>query len=366
MAEAGQEMLGGELLRMGMQAPRIEIPFALFEAAQGIGQALRGLFGKEQTGLAVHHGLGGAAASVGDDRDSGRHGLHRDDAEVFLTGEEQGPAACHELTHGGIVLAAHETHAGTCLGPELRHHLAVTGQHQRTAEAAADLHGQVHALVRGQTAEAEVVFPARFGPGREGVRVHRRMDNGGLAAPVFADAPGHMAGIGHEVVHPLGAEEVPLPQGRQQQAHGQAGEPPRAPHVGGPVVPQIAHGRVAVADVQAVGPGDDPLGGPGLAGDDQIVIRQVQLLQGMGHEGQVFFVQPAAGGQAVDEGGADPVLPEPGQEFFPVHHMGEDVRLRIEAAQGLQHFFTAGHVDQPVMHQSDLHARPWGGRRWRR
>lgn len=37
MAEAGQEVLGGELLRMGMQTLGIEIPFALFEAVQGIG-----------------------------------------------------------------------------------------------------------------------------------------------------------------------------------------------------------------------------------------------------------------------------------------------------------------------------------------
>ena len=38
MTEAGQEVLGREFFRMGMQALRIEITFALFEALQGIGQ----------------------------------------------------------------------------------------------------------------------------------------------------------------------------------------------------------------------------------------------------------------------------------------------------------------------------------------
>lgn len=49
MAEAGQEILGREFLRMGMQALGIEIPFTSLEAAQGIGQALRGLLGEEQS-----------------------------------------------------------------------------------------------------------------------------------------------------------------------------------------------------------------------------------------------------------------------------------------------------------------------------
>ena len=65
MAEAGQEILGRELFRMRVQVSGIEIPFALFEALQGLGQALRGLLAEEQTGLAVHHGLGGATASDG-------------------------------------------------------------------------------------------------------------------------------------------------------------------------------------------------------------------------------------------------------------------------------------------------------------
>ena len=175
MAEAGQEILGRELFRMRVQVSGIEVPFALFEALQSLGQALRALLAEEQAGLAVHHGLGSATASVSDDRDPGRHGFHRDDAEVFLAGEEQGPAAGHELAHGGIVLAAHKAHAGACLGLELLHHLAVTGHHQRAAKAGADLYGQINALVRSQTAEAEVVLLARFRAGREGVGVHRRM-----------------------------------------------------------------------------------------------------------------------------------------------------------------------------------------------
>ena len=43
MAEAGQEILGRELFRMRVQVSGIEIPFALFEALQDLGQALRGL-----------------------------------------------------------------------------------------------------------------------------------------------------------------------------------------------------------------------------------------------------------------------------------------------------------------------------------
>lgn len=37
MAEAGQEILGRELFRMRVQVSGIEIPFALFEALQGLG-----------------------------------------------------------------------------------------------------------------------------------------------------------------------------------------------------------------------------------------------------------------------------------------------------------------------------------------
>lgn len=61
-----------------------------------------------------------------------------------------------------------------------------------------------------QSAKAEIKLPARPLTRGKGRDIHRRVDYRRLTPPVLADAPGHSARIGHEMVHPKGAGQIDL------------------------------------------------------------------------------------------------------------------------------------------------------------
>ena len=216
-----------------------------------------------------------------------------------------------------------------------------------------------------QSAKAEIKLPARPLTRGKGRDIHRRVDYRRLTPPVLTDAPGHSARIGHEMVHPKGAGQIPAPQARQQQAHAQTGKRPGRGYVVGPGIPEVTHGRVAVTDMQAVRAGDHALGRAGLAGNDQIIAREVKLLQCQRHERKVTLVLLPAAGQTVDERCFNMVPGNVRGKGPAVQHMGEDVGLRVHAAERFQHPLAAGHADKPVVDKGHAHLRLPVCRRWR-
>ena len=97
-------------------------------------------------------------------------------------------------------------------------------------------------------------------------------------------------------------------------------------------IPEIAHGRMAVADVRRVGPGDDSLGGPGLAGDDEIIAAQIQLFQRKRHQGKVFLVMPHASRKLLNKCRMNRVGRNGFGERLGAYDMRVDIRLRKNPA----------------------------------
>ena len=106
---------------------------------------------------------------------------------------------------------------------------------------------------------------------------------------------------------------------------------------------------MAIADVRRVGPGDDPFGGPGLAGNDEIIAAQIQLLQRKRHQGKVFLVMPHASRKLLDKCRMDRVGRNGFGERLGAYDMRVDIRLWKNPAQGFDDFFSAAHTRKPVM-----------------
>ena len=94
---------------------------------------------------------------------------------------------------------------------------AIAHHQQRKAQAVEGFHHEINPFVGNQPAEAEVSVVTVRIPA-EAIHSHRWMQHVRLASPELADAPGREAGIGHQVIHPLRTELIPLTQGMQLPA----------------------------------------------------------------------------------------------------------------------------------------------------
>ena len=148
----------------------------------------------------------------------------------------------------------------------------------------------------------------------------------------------------------------------EHRGHQHALDPPESGRVLVAHVPDIAHGGMAIADMQRAGTGEHALGGSRFAGNDEVVAPQVELFQSQRHEGQIFLVPAPGKGQGTDEGGRDRTARQARGQGCAVEHEGEDVGLGKEAAQLLDDLFAAALGHKPVMHDRCFQMRPPGKR----
>ena len=98
------------------------------------------------------------------------------------------------------------------------------------------------------------------------------MDHAGLAPPILADSTRRETGVGNELIHPLGTELIPLPQGMQLPTNQRAKT--TAPRQNGEIsvhlVPGVTHRGVHVADMQLLWTGEHTLGHEVAAADHQL------------------------------------------------------------------------------------------------
>ena len=106
-----------------------------------------------------------------------------------------------------------------------------------------------------------------------------------------------------------------------------------------------------------IGMRDHALRRPGLGRDHKIVAHEVELLQRGGHEGQISLIQFAGKRQAVDVGGDDLVAVDQRACALRVVNMREDVGLRKQKAEFLEHLLAAAHADEPIMNNRYAHDR---------
>ena len=123
------------------------------------------------------------------------------------------------------------------------------------------------------------------------------------------------------------------------------------------LVPRVAHGGVAVADVPRAPRDNDGLRRAVARADDEIVTVEVELLDRRREQGQVLAVVPRGCRQPLDE---RPALPE---LLDRRRHGAADVeqrvqrRVRIELGDRVEHFFAAAHARQPIVDEGNSRLR---------
>ncbi len=148
---------------------------------------------------------------------------------------------------------------------------------------------------------------------------------------------------------------VPGAHAGEQGGHGALADPAGGRAILVIMIPEIAHRRVAIADVRRVRRRQHAFGGPGLAADHEVVAVQIELLEREGHEREVGLVVAIGAGQLLDEGGAYIGGADRRRNRLGHIDMREDIGLREQPQQLLQHALPAPHRHQPVM--DDRHAR---------
>lgn len=138
----------------------------------------------------------------------------------------------------------------------------------------------------------------------EGCNVDGRVDDVGLAAVDFLDATRDESAVGDEVVDAVRGARIPDAHVVQDEL----GERALCPVVEAGLaqvlvreVPCIADGAVHIGDVELVRPGQDAFGDAVGAADNEVVARDVELLDGERHEGQVAAVVLLGAGEFLDE-----------------------------------------------------------------
>ena len=259
---------------------------------------------KEKACAAFHHRLQRPSPAVRDDGPARSHGLHRHEAEILITGKNESPAPGVMVPQHLGRLTPEELDVAGGHGAQARHLVPLADDDQALSQAREGLHGDIRPLVADELPdhEVEIVPPVRQ---TEHIHVHGGIDDIRRAAVVLGDAPGDIGGIGHEVVDPVGAQPVPEAQIVEHRGHQHALDPPESGRVLVAHVPDIAHGGMAIADMQRAGTGEHALGGSRFAGNDEVVAPQVELFQSQRHEGQIFLVPAPGKGQGTDEGGRD-------------------------------------------------------------
>ena len=159
------------------------------------------------------------------------------------------------------------------------------------------------------------------------------------------------------MVDPLRARVVPKPDAVQEVARERA---PEALGDGGFAqilllqIPGVTHRRVAIADVQLPRCGENTLGHGVRIADDQIILREVQLLDGERHDRQQALVDMFDEGNFLQDGGLDRLALQAGA--VALRHavdQAEDIGFGKHRQHDFEDFLGAGIGVQPLMDQSD-------------
>ena len=123
-------------------------------------------------------------------------------------------------------------------------------------------------------------------------------------------------------------------------------------------VPGVAHRRVHVAHVDLVGTGQHAFRDRVVAGDDEVVAAQVELLDGERHQAEIVAEEPAREGKALDE--ARPDLAPAEEAALTLGHEvgdGEEVSLGKADQDLLEHALGARVGLEPLVHDGDAARR---------
>ena len=329
------------------------------EVFDGFDDAFFRLLREEAAGLAVFDGFEGAAFAVGDDGCAAGLGLDGGDAEVFFSGEYEGFGVLHFVPEHLKGLVAHHRDVGARDGFGLLKVGAVADDDEVTLRhLVKGLDDEFDFLVGDEARGGQVVVLLVLAAG-ECCDVDGRVDDVSLAAVDFLDATRDESAVGDEVVDAVRGARVPDAHVVQDEL----GERALCPVVEAGLaqvlvreVPGVADGAVDVGDVELVRPGEDAFRDAVGARDNEVVARDVELLDGERHEGQIAAVVFPRAGELLEEARMrllvfDETALSLGQEVDE----GEDVGVREDVQDLLDDALGAGVDDEPVTDDSYFH-----------
>lgn len=217
---------------------------------------------------------------------------------------------------------------------------------------------QLDFLVGDEARGGQVVVLLVLAAGK-GCDVDGRVDDIGFAAVDFLDAARDEAAIRDEIIDAVGRARIPDAHVVQDELGERAFRPVVEAGLAQVLmreVPGIADGAVHIGDVDLVWPGEDAFRDAVGARDNEVVARDVELLDGERHEGQVAAVVFPRAGELLEEARMrllvfDETALSLGQEVDE----GEDVGVREDVQDLLDNALGAGVDDEPVTDDSYFH-----------
>lgn len=270
----------------------------------GLDDALNGLLFEEAAGLAVFDGLEGTAFAVSDDGGAAGLGLDWGNAKIFFGGKDEGLGVLHLFLEDFEGLVAHhgDVRLGDCF--RLLEVGAVADDDELfVGHLVEGLDDQLDFLVWHHARGGQVVVLFVLATG-EGIDIDRRIDDIGVAAVDFFDAARDETAIGDEVVDAVGRARIPDAHVVQDELGDSTFETmveARLAQVLVREVPGIAYRAVHIGDMDLVWPRQNALGDAVGARDDEVVVGDVELLDGNRHEGQIAAVMLLCPWELLDE-----------------------------------------------------------------
>ncbi len=252
----------------------------------------------------------GAAARECDDRASTRQRFHRRDAEVFFAGQEGGAGAAVEFAQGLGRHVAQKGDIGTREGTEALGVRTGSDDRQWDSQQGGCVNGRFKTFVRHQRGHHQKIRTRPCCSRREKVRVHGRVQDGCLPIIVPRDPARNVRGVGEKAIHARCGATIPTGQGGHDRSRSGMPEPtqPRHPEIRLELVPRVAHGGMAVADVHGPPGGHHGLRRTVARRNHHIHIVEVELFDGDGKQRQVVAIETCGQGQVLDPGGANSPL----------------------------------------------------------
>ena len=202
-----------------------------------------------------------------------------------------------------------------------------------------------------------VLFVLAAGEGRD---IDWRIDDIGFAAVDFLDAARDEAAVRDEIIDAVGRARIPdahVVQDELGEGTLEAVVEARFAQVLVREIPGIADGAVHIGNVDLIWSGQDAFGNTVRARDDEVVIGDVELLDGDWHEGQITAIVLLGSGEFLDETRMgllilDEIALAVGQEVDECEQVGigEDVQDLFDDALG------TGIDDKPVTDDSYFHS----------
>ena len=326
----------------------------------GLDNALNGLLFEEATGLAVFNGLEGAAFAVGDDRGAAGLGFNWGDAEVFFGGKDECFSVLHLVLEDFEGLIAHHRDIRLSNGLGLLKVGTVTDDDELfIGHLVEGFDDQLDFLVghHARSSQVVVLFVPTAG---KGIDIDWRIDDVGFAAVDFLDAARDEAAVGDEVVNTVGRARIPdahVVQDELGDGPFEAVVEARLAQVLVREVPGIAYGAVHIGDVDLVWARQDALGDAVGTRDDEVVVGDVELLDGNRHKGQIAAVVLLSTRELLDEACMGLfVLDKAALVFGQEVDEREQVGIREDVENLLDNALGSGVNDEPVTDNGYFHS----------